>query len=87
MRTCPAETTLNALNASLPENEFAEVLVRRDQERTPRVRLLQDNLVWNARGQFRDVPDVVAIVPESLHHCSVNAFICQQVHAVRVPTG
>ena len=39
------------------------------------------------RRELRRVEDVVAILPQPLHHRPIHAFIREQIHADRVATG
>lgn len=71
----------------LPEYQLAEVFVRRDQQGTPIVGLLQDLLVREARGELSHVEETVAVVPQSLHYGLIYALIRKQVHADWAPTG
>ena len=75
------------MDPPLPEYQFAEVFVRCDEQGTPVVGLLQDAFVRDAWGKFGHVEDVVAVLPQSLHHRAIHAFIREQVHADYVPTG
>ena len=50
------------MNEALPEDELAEVLVRRQQDGPPRVGLLQHVLVRHAWRQLRDVDHVMAVL-------------------------
>lgn len=71
----------------MSEYQFAEVLVRREQQGTLVVGLLEDLLIGSPGGQFGHVEDIVAVMPESFHHRAIHAFIREQVHAECVPTG
>lgn len=75
------------MSPPLPEHQFAEVFVRRDQQGTPVVGLLQNPVVCDARGELGHVEDLVAVVPQSFHYGPIYAFIRKQVHADCAPTG
>jgi len=75
------------MGSPLPEYQFAEVLVRREQQGTSVVGLLEDFLIGSPGGQFGHVEDIVAVMSESFHHRAIHAFIREQVHAGCVPTG
>lgn len=77
----------SGMGSPLPEYQFAEVLVRREQQRTSVVGLLEDLLISSTGGHIGHIEYVVAITPESFHHRAIHAFIRQQVHAECVPTG
>ena len=72
---------------TLPEDKVAEVLVRRQENRAPRVGLAQDLFVSNARRELGHVDDVKAVLAEALHHRPIDTFIGDQVHADLALTG
>jgi len=71
----------------LPKDKVAEILVRRHQNRVPRVGLAEDLFVSNARRQLGDVDDAMPILAEALHHRTVDTLIGDQVHADFALTG
>ncbi len=75
------------MHEALPEHQLAEVLVRSQQNGAPRVGLLQDFLICNARSQLGHVDDLMAVLSQSLYYCAVDTLIGDQVHADFALTG
>ena len=75
------------MRETLPEDKIAEVPVRCQQNRVPRVGLAQDLFVSNARRQLGHGDDMMAILAEAFYHRAVDTLIGDQVHAGFALTG
>ena len=84
---CQAKQDDPGVRETLPEDKIAEVPVRCQQNRVPRVGLAQDLVVSNARRQLGHVDDVMAVLAEALHHRAVDTLIGDQIHADLALTG
>ena len=76
------QTKHNSLTeASLPKDEFAEILVRGDQQGISLVSPLQNHLVRYAGLRLGDVEHLEACSPQELHDGAIHALIAEQRHA------
>ena len=73
--------------APLPEDEFAEVFVARDEEGLTRGRGGQDRVVVDPAGLLRDVPDIVPSVSKVSDDRRVDVLVGDKPQAAESPVG
>jgi hypothetical protein len=64
----------------LPEEEFAEILVSRDQQARGRPTLHQDDFIRDPRGHLGYICDLMAIQAKALDNLTVDALIGEEGH-------
>jgi O-methyltransferase involved in polyketide biosynthesis len=71
----------------LPKDEFAEILVSRDQYAGRNPTLHQDDFIHDPRRHLGDVCNLMAIEAKAFDNLTVDAFIGEESHRGVVSRG
>jgi hypothetical protein len=71
----------------LPEDEFAEILVSRDQHARRNPALHEDGFIYDPRRHFGHVGNPMAIEAKAFDNLTVNALIGEERHRGIVSSG
>ncbi len=75
------------MEATLPKDQFAEVLVAGHQQGTKAIRLRQYALIRQTRRELGDIGDIVTVFAERFYDAPVDALITVKVQAASPGAG
>jgi hypothetical protein len=87
-QTPPTDQQTTGRRLPLPEDEFAEILVSRDQHARRKIRpSIKDDFIHDARRNLSYVCNRIAIEAKAFDYLTVDAFIGEESHRGIVARG
>ncbi len=75
------------MNAALPEDNLAEVLVGRQKNSRPIIRLLEHFIVGDTGRTIGYIDDIMTSLSQLIDNPLINAFVSDDIHCEWLVTG